>query len=308
MIVPSLVLADVTDYLSGRIDIGAIIIDSGNNLNPSGSDKRLDSLDSGANRESKVMPVFLAAVTWDVGEPEGVKLFLTTDPAIEEVGGFAFNLGASYRLGNAGILKTAAFFTPFGKAWENPYITGVEREETDTSKYGFKLGLNRIMGTGFRAQLVYLNDDVGEDVIGSLVPELARDGSVYSLDLSYSYYIGKNLELRPRVSIRKGDYEGDANSFTKCKVDFQARYRTGSWLIVPRIYTSYSDFDEKNPIFDKTRDNRRYGLRLRTTYMAPFNCANCSVTALASLSQGDSNIDFYDTESLSFAGLLNYHF
>ncbi len=65
------------------------------------------------------------------------------------------------------------------------------QQETDTTKYGFNVGLNRIMGTGLRAQFVYLNDDVDEDTIGELIPELARDGSVYSLNINYSYYVGE---------------------------------------------------------------------------------------------------------------------
>ncbi len=305
---PGFVTAEENDTWSGRIGVGAIVIDSGNNLNPSGSKERLENLDSAADQESTVLPVILPEITWDAGEPQGLKLYLTTDPPIDEVGSFAFSLGGSYRLGKAGIFDTAAFFAPFEEAWENPYATGVDREETGTSKYGLRFGLNRIMGTGLRAEIVYLNDEVEDDVIGELMPELARDGSVYSLNINYSYYVGKNLELRPRVSIRKGEYDGDANSFMKYKFDFEARYRTGRWLLIPRIYYSHSDFDESNPIFDETRENDSYGISLVTTYMAPFDMKKWSVTGVASASQGDSNIDFYDTESLSFVGLMNYHF
>ncbi len=308
MTVPALASADVTDSLSGTIGIGAIVIDSGNNLNPSGSKKRLDNLSSGADRETTIMPGILPTVTWDVGEPEGLKFYLTTDPPIDEVGGFSFNFGASYAAARVGIIDAAAFFTPFEEAWKNPYVIGVDREETDTTKYGLRIGLNRIMGTGFRAQLVYMADDVDDDVIGELFSELARDGAVYSMNLNYSYYVGENLELRPRLSIRKGDYDGDANSFMKYKIDFEARYKTGQWMIVPRVYFSHSDFDETDPIFDKTRDNDRYGVSLMTTYMAPFNWEKWSVTCLVDMSQGDSNIDFYDTEAITFGGLLNYHF
>lgn len=308
MTAPSWALADITDSLSGSLSIGAIAIDSGNNLNPEGSKKRLNNLDSAADRETTYMPGILPEVTWDVGEPEGMKLYFTTDPPIDEVGGFSLNLGASYNVGQAGIIDTAAFFTPFEEAWKNPYIIGVDREETDTTKYGFRVGLNRIMGTGFRAQLVYLYDSIEDDVIGGLFPELARDGSVYSLNLNYSHYVGKKLELRPRVSVRKGDYDGEANSFTKYKIDFEARYKTGQWLIVPRVYFSHSDFDEKDPIFDNTRDNNSYGVGLLTTYIAPFNMEKWSVTCLVDMSKGDSNIDFYDTESTTLGGLLTYHF
>lgn len=306
--IPGLASAEITDSLSGTIPIGAIVIDAGNNLNPNESSERLDNLDSSADLKTNYLPGILPEVTWDVGEPEGVKLYLTTDPPIDEVGGFSVNLGASYGIGRVGIIDTAFFFTPFEEAWKNPYITGVAREETDTTKYGFRIGMNRIMGTGFRAQLVYLNDDVDDDVIGELIPELARDGAVYSLNLNYSYYVSKNLELRPRVSIRNGDYDGEANSFMKYKIDFEARYMTGQWMIVPRVYFSHSDFEETNPIFGKTRDNDSYGISLMTTYVAPFNWEKWSLTGLVSMSKGDSNIDFYDTEAMTLGGLLNYHF
>jgi hypothetical protein len=305
---PGLSAAGLTDSLSGSIGLGAIVIDSGNNLNPQGSEKRLDNLDSAADPETTFLPAILPEVTWDAGQPEGVKFYLETDPPIDEVGGFALNLGATYETGKAGILDTAVFFTPFEQAWENPYITGINRKETDTTKYGLRIGLNRIMGTGFRAQLVYLNDDVDDDVIGELMPEMARDGAVYSLNLNYSYYVGNNLELRPRVSIRKGDYDGEANSFRKYKIDLETRYMTGQWMIVPRVYYSHSDFEETNPIFDKTRKNDSYGASLMTTYMAPFNWEKWSTTCLLALSRGDSNIDFYDTEATTFGGVLSYHF
>ncbi len=308
MTAPGLASAEITDSVSGAIATGAIVIDAGNNLNPAESNDRLYTLDSGPDRKTTLLPGILPEVTWDVGEPEGIKFYFTTDPPIDEVGGFSLNIGVSYGIGRAGIVDTAVFFTPFEEAWKNPYITGVDREETDTTKYGFRIGLNRINGTGFRAQFVYLNDAVDDDVIGRLLPEMSRDGTVYSLNLNYSHYIGKNLELRPRVSIRYADYDGEANSFMKYKIDFEARYMTGKWMIVPRVYYSHSDFEETNPIFAKTRENDSYGASLITTYMAPLNWKKWSATCLLSISRGDSNINFYDTEAMTLGGLLNYHF
>jgi hypothetical protein len=94
----------------------------------------------------------------------------------------------------------------------------------------------------------------------------------------------------------------------KYKIDFEARYKTGQWLIVPRVYFSHSDFDEINPIFDKTRDNNSYGASLMTTYITPFHWQNWSATLLVAMSKGDSNIDFYDTEAMTLGGLFTYHF
>ncbi|TIH16508.1 DUF2860 domain-containing protein [Marinifilum sp. JC120] len=306
--VSSLASADATNSFSGSVRVGVMFIDSANNLNPDASSKRLDSLSDSADSKASFLPVLLPEITWDVGEKEGMKLYLTTDPPIDEAGGFAANLGASYQFAEAGIIDVAAFFTPFEKAWKNPYLTGTDREETDTSKYGFRIGMNRIMGSGLRVQFVYLNDDVDNDVIGQLIPKLARDGSVYSLNMNYSYYISENLELRPRLSIRKGVYDGEANSFMKYKIDLETRYRTGSLTIIPRIHYSHSDYDETDPMFDKTRNMNSYGISLMTDYKAPFSWEDWSVSGLFSMSKGKSNIKFYDTRSLTFGGMLNYHF
>lgn len=306
--IPTLVFSGETDALSGMVGMGAGVIDSANNLNPDGSPNRLDNLNTGADRETSVKAVILPEATWDIGEPEGMKLYFETQPPIDEVGSFAIDFGGTYDLGDSGIIDTAFFITPFEKAYKNPYETGVAREETDSLKYGFKLGLKRIMGSGFRTEFVYLKDNVDDDDIGALTPELDREGNIYSFNMNYSCYLNETLEIRPRVSLRRGDYEGKANSFLKYKVDIETRYRIGRLMIIPRISYSYSNYDEVNPLFDRTRNNNGYGARLATTYMSPFNLQNWSITGMLALSKGDSNIDFYDTEALTFGGLLNYHY
>jgi len=306
--IPGFTWADETASFTGTLSVGAMFIDSGNNLNPEGSKSRLDNLDSAAKRQSTTRAVMLPRATWDVGEPDGLKLYLMTDPPIDEAGGFAINVGGSYKLESLGILDGAAFFTPFQEAWKNPYVTGENREETDTNIYGLRVGLNRILDSGFRLQLVYLNEDVEDDIIGGLLPDLARDGAVYSVNMNYSYFLGQNIELRPRVSVRRGEYDGDANSFFKYKAEFEAQYRVGRAMLSARVYYSHSDYDEIDPIFARTRENDSYGANFMATYMAPFNLTDWSLTALLAMSEGDANIDFYDTEAHTFGGLLNYHF
>lgn len=304
----NLVSANEPDTFSGSIGLGGLIIDSGNNLTPESSERRLNNLNSAADRESSGIVILLPRFNYDIGAPEGLKLYLVTEPPIDEVGGFAFNLGAAYTLPEIGTLDASAFFTPFEEVWANPYVTGVDRVETDTSKYGVKIGLNKIMGTGLRVSFVYMNDDVDNDIAGSVMPDLARDGAVYSLNMNYSFHPTRTLELRPRFSIRTGDYDGEANSFTKYKFQLEARYMTGRLMISPRVYYSHSEYDKVHPVFNTTRDNDSYGISLMTNYMKPFNWQNWSVTGLLGLSKGDSNIDFYDTEAVTFGGFMNYHF
>ena len=305
---PNLVTAEERDSFTGSIGLGAIVIDSSNNLNPNGSEDRLNDLSSSAEGDSSVQSLLRIRTTWDVRALDGLKMYLSTTPPIDEVGGFAIDLGSTYRLSGIGVLVGGLFISPFAEAWEDPYLVGVDREETDTSKFGAKIGLNRIMGSGLRLGLVYMIDDVDDDVIGERISELARDGAVYALNMNYSFYPTDNLEIRPRLSVRQGNYDGEANSFTKYKAGLEARYSIDNITIIPRAYVSHSEYDEMNPLFNETREDEGYGLSMVINYMAPFNFTNWSVTGIASVSEGDSNIDFYDTKAFSFGAFVSYNF
>lgn len=302
------VSAEERDRFDGRVGLGVMFIDSGNNLNPSSSKAYLNDLNSAADRELKTIPLILPDVAYDIGDQDGLKLYFNTEAPIDEAGGFAFNFGGSYQFKGVGILDISTFFTPFEEAWQNPYITGVERQTSSTSKIGAKVAFNRIMGTGLRINVAYMNDDVDDDVIGELMPELARDGDIYALNANYSFEISKTFELRPRLSIRKGEYDGVSNSFTKVKIDLGARYIINRLVLIPRISYNYSEYDEINPIFNETRQDDGFGINLLANYIAPFGWRDWSSQAIVGYSRGDSNITFYDTESVSLGFFLTYRF
>lgn len=290
---------------SGRINIGVMLINSSNNLNPNGSKKYIEDLESAPDKERTVMPVIMPTVSYRF---ESLKLYLDTKAPIDEVGGFAINLGGTYPLGDVGILDSSIFVNPFEEAWKNPYQTGVNRSSTSTSKYGLKVGLNKIMGTGLRVNAVYMNDTVDDDVIGELRPEMERDGSVYALNMNYSFYLSETLEIRPRISVRKGEYSGEVNSFIKYKTELEARYRIGRLMLMPRVYYSFSEYDERNPIFNKTREDNGYGGNLMVNYIAPLGFRDWSAQLLLAYSKGDSNINFYDTEGITTGMFMSYAF
>lgn len=296
------------DNLTGRIGIGFMAINSGDNLIPDSSEDYLGSLNSSAEKESSFLPIILPQATWDIGEKDGVSLFLDTEPPIDKAGSFVINLGTSISSPGGTIYQLSAFASPFEKAWKNPYLTGVRREETDTSKYGAKFAINRILGSRFRVNFVYLNDAVDDDEIGELIPDMGRDGEVYALTGNYSYYPMESLEIRPQLSLRMGEYDGDSSSFKKYKASLKARYMHGKFMVLPEIFYSYTDYDEVDQIFNTSRENDSYGISLAVNYMAPFGFKNYSIMALAGYSRGDSSINFYDSEAENFGLFLTYNF
>ena len=72
MTAPGLASAEITDSFNGSIGLGAIVIDSGNNLNPEGSKKRLDNLSSAADPVTTFLPAILPEVTGMPGNQKGL--------------------------------------------------------------------------------------------------------------------------------------------------------------------------------------------------------------------------------------------
>lgn len=294
--------------LTGKIGLGVIYINSANNLNPGSSDKYLEDINKAPAKESSVVPGILPQLSYDVASSGGLKFYLSTRPPIDEVGGFTLNLGATYPLFPFGIADLSFIANPFERAYKNPYLEGVDRESTATSSYGLRFGLNRVAGTGLRVAFILLNRDVDEDIIGRISPELGRDGNIYAFNLNYSFYPSSQLEIRPRISLRKGDFDGEANSFNKIKASLEGRYSTGRLGFMPSLSYTYSDYDEDNPVFSETREAEGFGLQLLTSYAKPMGWENWSAQLLLSYKESDANIDFYDTESYSAGAFLTYSF
>jgi hypothetical protein len=292
--------------IEGNVGIGVIFINYSDNLDPNGSKKLLESLDAEADKELTVMPFILPSLEYDIGKPDGGKLYLNAEPAIDEVGGFAINFGGSHPLAGVGIVDVSVFLNPLERTWKDPYLTDVGRESTSSSKYGTKVALNRILDTGLHMNVVYMNNDVDDDAIAKLQPDLARDGAVYALNTHYNLFSSPTFELRPRLSVRKGEYDGESNSFVKGKVDLEARYTIDRLTLLPRIFYSRSTYDKIDPIFAETRKNDGYGALLTVSYAAPLNLVDWSLQGLIGYSRGDSNITFYDNESVSTGIILSY--
>jgi len=296
------------DNITARVGAGFIVIGSADNLDPDGSKKIIDDLDSAADMEFNFLPVVNPSLSWDIGAPEGLSFFFDTEPPVDEVGGFVFNVGVGYSLPDIAIFEISGFFSPFEEVWKNPYVTGVAREKSDTSKYGAKLAANRILGSNLRLNFVYLGDDVEDDLAGALFPQMDRDGTVYAVTANYSFYLSQSLELRPQISVRRGEYDGDSNSYNKYKLSLKANYMQGKLMASPEIFFNSSEYDEVDPFFGKTRENESFGANLMLSYLAPFDFDKWSVTSLVGYRKGESNIDFYDSESAHFGLFLSYQF
>lgn len=306
MLLPPIESADAA--FNGDVSLGVIAIDSGNNLNPSSSKRIIADLDSAADRELSTVPVILPNLSYTPDSGSSVNYFLSTRPPIEEVGGFALGLGVGFTFEQIADMDVAILLAPFGEVWENPYLVGTPRDDTDNSKYGFYINLEEIFSTGLEVTLAYYHDDVDNDEIGDLFADLERDGQAFIGNFGYSFRLSESLVITPKFHYTYGDYDGDASSYDRYSFKLGGRYSTGNWSFMPEISYGHTEYDETHPIFGKTRDEDKYSLDLIVQYSEPFGYENFAVSGIAGYSEGDSNIEFFDTESIRLGIALAYRF
>lgn len=289
-----------------RLDFGLMYLYSANNLNPQASSRYISSLDDTAKSQTRIMPVPVPSFSYTFEQYDKTKLFFNSRPPIDEAGTLALGFGLSKPVEDIGTAEIALFFTPFVEVWENPYLVDQARQETSTSRYGALFRLKDIVNSQFGIDMVYLNDDVDDDIIGEIEPALGRDGSVYALDTKYSFSPVTFLTFQPVVGFRYGDYAGEANSFIKYKLRFRTIYRAGRTLFMPELSYGHSYYQAANPIFNRTRKQSSYGAHLLVSHFAPFGYSNLALQLLLGYKVGNSNIDFYDTRGITSGVFLSY--
>jgi hypothetical protein len=283
---------------SGEISAGLIFINNANNLNPSGSKKILTTLDSSPGHQLSTIPVLLPEVTFRFGGDSQFAWYFNTAAPIEEAGDFALSSGVGYRFPGFAYFETGLFFVPLTEVWENPYLLNQARRETDVITWGAQFAVNRLFDSELRLKFAYLSEDVDNDALAQLFPDLARDGEIYGLSVSYELFSGSRFPLRPRMSLNKGEYDGESSSFVKVKTEISGVYTAGRYSLMPSLYYSYREHDALDPVFRATRKEKGYGANLAVKYDGLFGRESIGLLAVVGYSRGEASESFYDTESL----------
>jgi hypothetical protein len=307
---PTLCLSsdEVKNGFSGEISSGLIFISNANNLNPSGSKKVLSTLGSSPERQLSTIPILLPEMTYRFGGASQFAWYFNTAAPIEEAGEFALSSGFAYHRPGLAYFETGLFFVPFAEVWENPYLLNQTRRETDVTTWGAQFAINRLFDSELRLKFAYLSEDVDNDSLATLFPDLARDGEIYGLSVSYELFSGSNFPVRPRMSLNKGEYDGESSSFVKVKTEISGVYTAGRYSLMPSLYYSYREHDDQDPVFRATRSENGYGANLAVKYDGLFGIESVALLALVGYSRGEASESFYDTESLVCGLGLTYRF
>lgn len=291
---------------AAEVTVGTAIISSADNLSPGGSKSTLNSLDQKAKTTTRMLPALLPELSYRFGADSS--WYFKMVPPTDEAGFFAPTTGMTHALPGIATFDGGLFYLPLAEVYKNPYLVGERRQETDVLSWGGYLAAEDIAGTPLRLQAAILTADVDDDQLARLFPNLARDGEIYELSVGYGLLQGQPISLKPQLSLRRGEFDGEASSFTKIKAELAGMYIAGRLFVRPSLSYGYSEHDESDPIFGSDRRENGYGTNLLVKYQGLMGMEQLGLLAILGFTVNDAKEDFYDNETLACGLGLSYRF
>ncbi|WP_235689115.1 DUF2860 family protein, partial [Aeromonas veronii] len=138
--------------------------------------------------------------------------------------------------------------------------------------------------------------------------KLDRNGKIHALDLSYKWQLAPGQMLEPAFIYRQADLDGSAQSYKSNGLQLTYGMRASQWSFVSNAYLGQTKYDEANPIFGQNADSDEFALTGTFFWHRLFGIAPLSATFTAGYAKSDSDIGFYDSESMVFNTGLLYNF
>ena len=274
------------------------------------SDDNINSIDDKPKSEYSVNPIFNFNLRYTFASTR-TQIFLGNQ--LEDLLRLdtATSFGVRQELPDQSIIGISYVFSALvTEVYKDPYDTSGSRNGTDRNINGVRLSYDKILSTDLSFQYTYRNIDIDSErsgrqqvAIGRITdPEadrLIRDGDQHDVEFLYRYVLedgGIKHTLIPSFKYSRFDLDGDAMSNNAILFNLNYRYDVEKFAFVVNGYYGYADYDKKNPIYNKTRNDDRYGFGLIGFYKRIFDVEGLALTANVTINRQDSNIDFYDSE------------
>lgn len=293
-----------------NVGIGAMEFETnmiaGNAIGDTGDDV-ITSLEDSPDSESSATPVLNFEASYTFAESR-TQIFAGN--RLEDLVRYDLStlVGIRQELKDKSIVSIAYVFTSFPtEVWEDPYVINQKREETDRTSDGLRLGYDKILGTKFEAEFTWrdvsLDDEksgqtqlVGSDITAEQAKLLDRNGDVYVTKLTYPFVIKEKRHiLVPTLDYTIYDLDGDAMAFDRYGLLLSYLFNTEKVNLITNLYVGRSEFDEENPIYDKTREDDVAGATISAFWKKFLGVPKMSLVGTLAYYDSDSDIDFYDT-------------
>ena len=224
-------------------------------------------------------------------------------------------IGFKQEIGRFGVLQGGFLFTGIpAKVWKDPYVVNKKRDDTRRTNNGARLIWDRVFQSQLQLQYTYRNIDLGSERSGEFLglssskrDRLDREGERHVAEAFYKFSFADKHRLVPQLIYARDDLDGDA--MANDTFDFQLTYAYfgDPFALTLNGLIGTADYDKRNPIYDNTRDDDRYGIQGTLLYRNPwgwtlFGSKPFSFFINGLYSKVDANIDFYDQEVKGLTG------
>lgn len=281
-------------------------------------DETINSLGS-PDSESKFVPAANFELKYTFSDTK-TQLFLGN--ALEDLLTFdlATQAGVRQDMGGMGIMAGSFVFNGIPtEVWEDPYRMNTKRKATDRTSTGFRFTWDKIFRTGFQWQSTYRKIELDNERSGaslgltaSQMALLERNGDFFQNVISYQFRIAQGQFFLPSVTYIKNDLDGDAMNSDEVRIQLSYLHTVGRYNFVFNGVWGKADYDRRNPIFNRTREDDLLGVAGIAFYhlpnYKPLGCTSFRLWGNAAYYESDSNISFYETivSSIS-AGVILYY-
>lgn len=299
---------------SGFVNVGVGVMESatnqiaGNNISDTGSN-HVGSLRDSPDSETNALPILNFEANYTFADTR-TQIYLGNQ--LEDLLRFDMSSVAGLRqeLPDKGIVSLAYVFTAVPTSvWEDPYVVNAKRKKTDRSADGLRLGFDRILGTRLEAQFTWRDIAINEeqsgrtqligngDLSAEQANSLDRNGDAYTGKLTRPFFFQKMRHmLIPTLEYSRYDLDGEAMAFDRYGMLLSYVFNAGKFNLITNLYYTRSDFDEENPIYDKTQEDDVLGASLTAFYKKFLGVPQMNLVGSVASYDSDSNINFYDTK------------
>lgn len=249
---------------SGRVEFGLMGISTTSRimgLDPddipgiSNDFKRIDTLDKNKSYETFGSSFFLFDVNYLLNDT--TSLYVGTPFYDDDREGLT--AGVQKLFHNNSLLDVSLFFGS-ELLWEDPYLTGADRDVTESGTIGFIIDYDGISGTGLNMNYMLQAHGVKDDVSGDNNSLLDRSGFTHTLKTGYNFFLNEQFDsvLTPSITLTREAREGDAYASNGFGVELSYSVEREKNSFTMSGSAESVRYDEIHPLFNDRRSEMVY--------------------------------------------------
>jgi hypothetical protein len=275
------------------------------------SDKKISDLGDDPDSQSTAIFTLPFKLAYTFADSR-TEVFLGTEVGDLLTFDIAQQLGVKQEFRSIGVFQAGFLFSGATRVWKDPYVTGRNRDDTSRGYIGGQFVWDKVFGSNLELEYTIRSIDIGSEKSGqspvlgltnSQQDRLDRNGTTHRAAAGYSFEFGGKHTLTPQIALFYEDLDGEAMTDNGADLMLTYLYDGDPVTLVLNGYVGQADFDKKNPIYGKTRNDDRYGASATVYYKNPWGWTLFGSEPMRFFVTGayysvDSNIDFYNQEAI----------